>query len=143
MAEYLSPGVYVEEFDSGGQPLEGASTSTGGFIGLAQRGAIAGLPELVTGINDFNRIFGSYLSENAFGEFRFLAYGVEQFFMNGGSRCYVMRVAPSDAKAADNAAVASPLGITAKNPGSWGNQIRVVILPSSKAKTQIYESCWR
>ncbi|MDB5053998.1 MAG: hypothetical protein JWM44_2048 [Bacilli bacterium] len=139
MAEYLSPGVYVEEFDSGGQPLEGASTSTGGFIGLAQRGAVAGLPELVTGVNDFQRIFGSYLSENAFGEYRFLAYGVEQFFMNGGSRCYVMRVAPSDAKAADNSAVANPLGITAKNPGAWGNQIRVVVLPSSKAKTQIYE----
>ena len=31
---------------------------------------------------------------------RFLPYAVEQFFANGGSRCYVMRVAPEDAKAA-------------------------------------------
>ena len=72
MAEYLSPGVYVEEFDSGAQPLEGASTSTAGFIGLAQRGELKDVPQLVTGVADFRRIFGSYLSENAFGEYRFL-----------------------------------------------------------------------
>lgn len=28
MAEYLSPGVYVEEFDSGSKPMEGVGTST-------------------------------------------------------------------------------------------------------------------
>ena len=36
MAEYLSPGVYVEEFDSGSKPMEGVGTSTAGFIGLAE-----------------------------------------------------------------------------------------------------------
>ncbi len=144
MAEYLSPGVYVEEFDSGAQPLEGASTSTAGFIGLAQRGAVEGIPELVTGVADFQRIFGSYLSENGFGQYRYLSYAVDQFFTNGGSRCYVMRVAPSDAKPAQNYTDATKdttvLNISAKNPGSWGNQIRVIFLPSSKAKTQIYEA---
>lgn len=143
MAEYLSPGVYVEEFDSGGQPLEGASTSTAGFIGLAQRGAIEGLPELITSFADFRRIFGSYLSDNEFGEYRFLAYAVEQFFMNGGSRCYVMRVAPANAKVASNVseeeAESAMLRITAKNPGSWGNMIRIILEPASKAKTQIYD----
>ncbi|SFS59805.1 phage tail sheath family protein [Paenibacillus sp. BC26] len=140
MAEYLSPGVYVEEFESGAQPLEGASTSTAGFIGLAQRGAVEGLPQLVTSIAEFQRVFGSYLSENAFGSYRFLAYAVDQFFTNGGSRCYVMRVAPSDAKPASNTTPESAvLAFTAKNPGAWGNQIRVGIVPSSKAKTQIYE----
>lgn len=143
MAEYLSPGVYVEEFDSGAAPLEGASTSTAGFIGLAQRGEIEGLPQLVTSVADFHRIFGGYLSENAFGEYRFLAYAVEHFFLNGGSRAYVMRVAPSDALPAHNEAAsnaeASVLRITAKNPGAWGNQIRIAVVPSSKAKTQIYE----
>ncbi|MGZ4122207.1 MAG: phage tail sheath family protein [Tumebacillaceae bacterium] len=143
MAEYLSPGVYVEEFDSGAVPLEGASTSTAGFIGLAQRGETAGLPELITGVADFRRIFGSYLSENAFGEYRFLAYSVEHFFLNGGSRCYVMRVAPSDAKLASNVTDENKdtvaLGVSAKNVGEWGNQVRVVLAPSSKAKTQIKE----
>jgi phage tail sheath protein FI len=143
MAEYLSPGVYVEEFDSGAQPLEGASTSTAGFIGLAQRGEIEGVPLLITSVADFHRNFGSYLSENAFGDYRFLSYGVEHFFLNGGSRCYVMRVAPSDAKLASNQnednVEAKVLNITSKNPGAWGNQIRIVIVPSSKAKTQIFD----
>ncbi|MEW9700889.1 phage tail sheath family protein [Paenibacillus sp. SI8] len=143
MADYLSPGVYVEEFDSGAQPLEGASTSTAGFIGLAQRGEIQGIPQLVTSVADFHRLFGSYLSENEFGDYRFLSYAVEHFYLNGGSRCYVMRVAPSDAKPATNQGEGNKesaiLSISSKNPGTWGNQVRIVIVPSSKAKTQIYE----
>ncbi|WP_028611987.1 phage tail sheath family protein [Paenibacillus harenae] len=141
MAEYLSPGVYVEEFESGAKPLEGVSTSTAGFIGLAARGPVAGLPQLITSPADFSRVFGSYLSENAFGSYRYLAYAVNQFFTNGGSRCYIMRVAPSDAKIASNEArEEAVLSIQAKNPGAWGNQIRVVATPASKAKTPIYEA---
>ncbi|WP_214628603.1 phage tail sheath subtilisin-like domain-containing protein [Paenibacillus agaridevorans] len=137
MAEYLSPGVYVEEFESGAKPLEGVSTSTAGFIGLAARGPVSGLPLLITSPADFARAFGSYLSESAFGTYRYLAYAVNQFFMNGGSRCYVMRVAPEDAKSASGGG--EVLSVTAKNPGAWGNQIRLSFVPASKAKTQIYE----
>ncbi len=137
MAEYLSPGVYVEEFDSAGQPLAGVSTSTAGFIGVAERGPVEGLPVLVTSMNDFKRNYGGYLSDNQFGVYRYLAYAVDQFFVNGGSRAYIMRVAPSDA------AVASSKGdfftATAKNPGAWGNAVELFAEPSSKAKTQIYE----
>ena len=142
MAEYLSPGVYVEEFDSGSKPMEGVGTSTAGFIGLAERGPVEGLPQLVTNFSDFKRKYGGYLSENEYGEYRFMAYAVEHFFINGGSRCYISRVAPSDAKCAaaqipssDNAV----LVLTAKNPGMWGNNIRAVISPASKAKTQVLE----
>ncbi|MCM1157430.1 MAG: phage tail sheath subtilisin-like domain-containing protein [Bacteroidales bacterium] len=142
MAEYLSPGVYVEEFDSGSKPMEGVGTSTAGFIGLAQRGMTVGIPQLVTNFADFKRKYGGYLSENEFGDYRFLAYAVENFFVNGGSRCFVMRVAPEDAKEAagylpkEDGAV---LKITAKNPGEWGNQLQVKVSPASKAKTQVLE----
>ncbi|QJD84392.1 phage tail sheath family protein [Cohnella herbarum] len=140
MAEYLSPGVYVEEFESGSKPLDGVSTSTAGFIGLAQRGAVEGLPLLITSPADFQRNYGSYLSESAFGSYRYLAYAVDQFFTNGGSRCYVMRVAPSDAQLATNlGSVSEKLSITTKNPGAWGNLVKVVLTDASKAKTQIYE----
>jgi len=142
MAEYLSPGVYVEEFESGGTPMEGVSTSTAGFVGLAERGPVEGLPQLVTNFADFKRTYGGYLSESEFGEYRFLAYAVEHFFINGGSRCFVARVAPGDAKrsvgcvpSGENAA----LKISAKNPGLWGDSVRAVISPASKAKTQILE----
>ncbi len=138
MAEYFSPGVYVEEFDSGTQSLSGVSTSTAGFIGLAQRGPIEGSPVLIKSLANFRRTFGSYLSATTFGSYRFLAYAVEQFFLNGGSTCYVMRVAPSDAVAASNSN-SSALSVIAKNPGGWGNDVRVLITPASKAKTQILE----
>lgn len=142
MPEYLSPGVYVEEFESGARPMEGVSTSTAGFIGLAEKGAVEGLPELVTNAADFQRKFGSYLSQNEFGDYRYLAYAVEHFFINGGGRCYVMRVAPSDAKVSTNFSEETKdkvvLAISAKNPGLWGDKLRIKIYPSSKAKTQIF-----
>ena len=94
MAEYLSPGVYVEEFESGGKPMEAVGTSTAGFVGLAVRGPVEGVPQLITNFSEFKRTYGGYLSENEFGEYRFLAYAVEHFFVNGGSRCFVARVAP-------------------------------------------------
>ncbi|MBP1932272.1 phage tail sheath family protein [Ammoniphilus resinae] len=137
MAEYLSPGVYVEEFDSAGQPLAGVSTSTAGFIGLAERGPVEGLPVLVTSMNDFKRNYGKYLSENQFGAYRYLAYAVDQFFVNGGSRAYIMRIAPSDAAIASS--VGELFSISAKNPGTWANAVEIYCEPSSKAKTQIYE----
>lgn len=142
MAEYLSPGVYVEEFESGSKPMEGVGTSTAGFIGLAERGAVEGIPQLVTNFGDFKRKYGGYLSENEYGEYRFLAYAVEHFFINGGSRCFVMRVAAGDAKCAVGYAPSKEeaiIKITAKNPGKWGDNIRLVITPSSKAKTQVLE----
>lgn len=142
MAEYLSPGVYVEEFDSGPKPMEGVGTSTAGFIGMAERGPVEGLPQLVTNFSDFRRIYGGYLPANEYGDYRFLAYAVEHFFINGGSRCFVMRVAPGDAACAKGAVLfqdAPRLTMKAKNPGLWGNSIRILITPASKAKTQILE----
>lgn len=142
MAEYLSPGVYVEEFESGSKPMEGVSTSTAGFIGLAEKGPVEGVPQLVTNFGDFRRIYGSYLSENEYGNYRFLAYAVEHYFLNGGSRCFVTRVAPQDAACAVAQAPAGAeavIQLSAKNPGMWGNNIRVTLAPASKAKTQVLE----
>lgn len=137
MAEYLSPGVYVEEFESGLQAMEGVSTSTAGFIGMAQKGVVAGTPEYITGFVEFKRKFGDFLPESTHGANRYLAYAVEQFFANGGARCYVMRVAPADAKAAS--AVMSSVVVNAKSPGKWGNDIKIIITATSKCKTQIVD----
>lgn len=132
----------MEEFETGGKPMEGVGTSTAGFIGLAERGPVEGVPQLVTNFADFKRNYGGYLSENEFGEYRFLAYAVEHFFINGGSRCFVSRVAPQDAKCAEGYAPAKQGAVVrfaAKNPGVWGDDIRIVVTPASKAKTQILE----
>ncbi len=137
MAEYLSPGVYVEELESGSKPMEGVSTSTVGFIGLAEKGPAEGIPQLVTSPADFRRMYGGYLSENEFGDYRFLAYAVDQFFLNGGSRAFIVRVAPSDAQCAKGSS--KVLDISAKNAGAWGDEITILAAPASKAKTQILE----
>src|SRR6478672_3439627 len=91
MPEYLSPGVYVEEIESGPVPIEGVSTSTAGFVGVTQRGPVDGLPVLITTFADFVRTFGGFLPES-FGDSRFLAYAVKGFFDNAGQRVFIKRV---------------------------------------------------
>ena len=135
MAEYLSPGVYVEEYDSGATPMQGVSTSTAGFVGLAERGPVIGQPQLVTSFADYKRMYGGYLSQAAYGSNRFLPYAVEQFFANGGARAYIMRAVPGDAKAGSR--TTGVLKLTAANPGAWAEDLRVVVTPASKAKTQV------
>ena len=123
MAEYLSPGVYVEEVDSGAKPIEGVSTSTAGIVGVAERGPLD-VPILVTSVGDYNRWFGGILDPasvtDAVGSTHcYLPHAIEGFFTNGGKRAYVVRVAPPQAAAAlVNAfwrpldTVANPLGET-------------------------------
>lgn len=137
MAEYLSPGVYVEEYDSGATPMQGVSTSTAGFVGLAERGPVIGQPQLVTSFADYTRMYGGYLSKAGYGDARYLPYAVEQFFMNGGARAYIMRAVPADAKAAS--LTTGVLRVTAANPGAWAEKMRVTVTPSSKAKTQVFK----
>lgn len=143
MAEYLSPGVYVEEFDSGPTPMQGVGTSTAGFVGVAEKGPVVGAPVLVTGPADFARKFGGYLHESEFSSYRFLAHAVNHFFINGGSRAFVMRVAPPDAtvaKAKHSKGKSGVLEIEAKNAGSWGNSVTVTFSSSFDSKSQILEN---
>ncbi len=142
MAEYLSPGVYVEEFDSGPTPMQGVGTGTGGFIGVAEKGPSIGAPVFVTGPADFTRKFGGYLHGTEFGDYRFLAHAVNHFFANGGSKAFVMRVVPPDATIAKAKCLEGKEGtieISARNEGSWGNSVTVSFEASSSSKTQILE----
>ena len=103
MPEYLSPGVYVEEIDTGNKPIEGVSTSTAGIEGLAERGPL-NVPILVTGYGEYVRWFGGYLNieefTNATGAHCYLPHAVEGFFTNGGKRAFITRVAGEGAVAA-------------------------------------------
>lgn len=135
MAEYLAPGVYVEEFDSGVKAMEGVGTSTAGFVGLAEKGPVTGRPVLLTSFAEYQRRFGGYLSELEYGPYRFLPNAVEQFFTNGGSTCYVMRVAPEDAATAKSAD--GPVTLTARDPGAWANTMQVFFTRAVRARTQV------
>lgn len=97
MPEYLAPGVYVEETSFRAKSIEGVGTSTTAFIGPTRRGPLGGVPELVTSLPDFERIYGS-LENLALGDvsdaarrLNFVAHAARAYFDNGGSRLYVVR----------------------------------------------------
>ncbi|MEJ7598216.1 MAG: phage tail sheath C-terminal domain-containing protein [Kofleriaceae bacterium] len=105
MSQYLSPGVYVEEADTGNKPIEGVSTSTAGVVGVTERGP-ANVPTLVTSFGDYRRMFGGYLEIDDFTdpggrEHCYLPHAVEGLFVNGGKRLYVTRVTADEATRAD------------------------------------------
>jgi phage tail sheath protein FI len=128
MPEYLSPGVYVEEVSSGIKPIEGVGTSTGAFIGVAERGPV-GTPRLITNWTQFTDTFGGFVQEG------YLAYSVYQFFNEGGTRCYVIRAAKGSAttlKRSETAALGS-LTVRANSPGSWGDRLGVTIADETPA----------
>ena len=136
MADYLAPGVYVEEFASGVQGMAGVSTSVAGFIGMAERGSTKGKHVLVTSAGDFQRKFGGHLKQSEYGINSYMPYAVDAFFANGGSTAYVMRV---EAEEAQSAKTADDLKIkfTAASSGKWGNTISVSLSESFNFKTNI------
>ena len=52
MPKYLSPGVYVEEVESGSRPIEGVGTAVAAFVGLAETGPF-NTPTLVSNWTQF------------------------------------------------------------------------------------------
>jgi uncharacterized protein len=91
MPEYLAPGVYVEEIDTGSKPIEGVSTSTAGMIGVTERGPV-NVPILLTSLGDYTRWFGERLSFTDFPNHCYTPLAVEGFFTNGGKRLYLTRI---------------------------------------------------
>lgn len=94
MPEYLSPGVYIEEVNTGPRPIEGVGTAMAAFIGFAPAGPV-NKPVLVTNWSQYVDAFGS-LDEsgrrNPHMAGTFLSHAVYGYFTNGGGRCYVTRV---------------------------------------------------
>lgn len=60
------------------KPIEGVTTSIAGFLGQTERGPT--IPILVTGLEEYTRIYGGYTDNS------YLAYAVAGFFKNGGKR---------------------------------------------------------
>jgi phage tail sheath protein FI len=140
MAQYLAPGVYIEEI-AGPQPIEGVGTATGAFVGVAERGPL-GKAVLVTNWTQYVETFGGFIANG------YLPFAVRAFFDEGGSRCYVVRtchyatltdpttVAATAAKVdlQDRASPArNTLRVDALSAGSWGDHLAVLIEDSTSA----------
>ncbi|MET8612965.1 phage tail sheath family protein [Streptomyces misionensis] len=88
MPTYLTPGVYVEEVQSGARPIEGVGTAVAAFVGFAQTGPFHE-PTLVTNWDQYTQLFGG------FTEGAYLPHAVYGYFANGGGAAYVVRVGGS------------------------------------------------
>lgn len=126
MAQPTYPGVYLEETASGVRPIQAAGTSTAAFIGEAERGLVNTAVK-VRNITEYTKHYGGFLDE------KYLTHAVNQYFRNGGSQCYVVRVTgEKSANAKLNLKDRSDgesliLSLQAISPGGWGNQLRVRI----------------
>ena len=135
MPTYLSPGVYVEEVDSGARPIEGVGTAVAAFVGAAERGP-ANEPTLVTNWSQFTQVFGDFM------EGSYLAHAVYGYFMNGGGSCYVVRVGANGSEPTARAELAAgadgKLGayrIAALEPGAVGNDLSVEVADGGDGAT--------
>ncbi|HUJ58091.1 MAG TPA: phage tail sheath C-terminal domain-containing protein [Kofleriaceae bacterium] len=140
-ADPRAPGIY-QSFDTiAPPPLSIANTRITGFVGLTQKGPM-NEPTRLQQWDEFVEVFGgasdSYTAASVYG-----------FFRNGGTDCWVVRVAhcapAGELPGLDHASCAEhvqvddwnkpSLKIRALNEGSWGNTIwfRCVHAPGAQA----------
>jgi uncharacterized protein len=94
---YLTPGVYRQPQPAENSDIRLVRTDVAGFVGFAERGPLprpgASVEELrraavrLTSWQQFLTTFGGFMP------YSYLAYAVRGFFDNGGTTCYVVRVA--------------------------------------------------
>jgi uncharacterized protein len=132
MPTYLSPGVYVEELDTGSRPIEGVGTAVAAFVGLAEKGPF-NTPTLVTNWSQFVSIFGEFVEDT------YLALSVFGYFQNGGGAAFIVRIGSGGTEQAAIAELStggeSPLSaykLTALQSGSVGNDIQVTVSDSEE-----------
>lgn len=122
------PGVYVEELPSSTRTVSSVTTSVTAFVGHTRRGPL-NEPVRVNGFAEFERRFGGLSAQSP------LAYAVHQFFGNGGSVAVIVRVAKAGSGKAACVVLESTEGhsesrtleVHAKEPGAWGNGLRVAV----------------
>jgi phage tail sheath protein FI len=103
MPQYLSPGVYMEEVQSGARPIEGVGTAVAAFVGFAEQGPFH-QPTLVANWNQYVQSFGG------FTDGAYLPHAVYGYFANGGGAAYVVRIGGTARDAEPAAGEPVPLG---------------------------------
>jgi phage tail sheath protein FI len=109
---YTYPGVYIQELPSPVHSIAAAATSIAAFVGYTPFG-IDNRAEPISSFADFERQFGGLASNSE------LSYAVQQFYQNGGSLAYVVRVPMHGATPAS--VTFGGLTFTALSSGAWAN----------------------
>ena len=136
MPEYLAPGVYVEEVSYRAKSIEGVSTTTTGFVGPSRYGPVDLPLDVVTGLGEFERVYGDRQQMQFSGSsptHNYMWHAVRAFFEEGGKRLYLARIFKElDAASGPlrkngkgaaqiTGAGGSVLNIEARFPGAAGN----------------------
>lgn len=123
MVQLSYPGVYVVEVPSGVHTITGVATSIAAFLGRTSKGPMDKAVRCLS-LADFNRTFGAPVPDSD------LAHAVRLFFANGGTDCYIVRLA-SGAQVAritlQSLAQQNMLVVSAKSAGIWGNGLRLEV----------------
>ena len=117
------PGVYIQEIPSGVHTITGVSTSIAAFIGRASKGKMNKATRILS-LADYVRNFGAPHPMSD------LANSVKLFFANGGTDCYVIRIANGGAAASATLRTlggAAALVVTATAEGLWGDTVRLEV----------------
>jgi len=115
-ANLTFPGVYIEEIPSGVRTITGVATSITLFIGWAPRGRVDRAVRIAS-FTDYERTFGGFDARTRLG------HVVRQFYDNGGSDAYIVRLVGAGATTSN--AVIGDLTITASSQGLWGDDYAV------------------
>ena len=139
------PGVYIEEIPSGVRTITGVSTSVTAFVGFTPKGTVNKALKIYN-FGEFEREFGELSNDNELG------YAVRQFFFNGGSEAWIVRVASGAVKASVDLKKGTGTGpddtgvlkARARSEGSWGNYLKMDVdyettNPDSTFNLTIYE----
>lgn len=131
MANYQTPGVYVEEVESGSKPIEAGATNIVGFLGIAEKGPV-NEAVLVTNWTQYTKFFGGMHCGG------WLGHAVYQFFQNGGTKCYINNLAePVKAKQAGEPAGEGKKGEGEKKVSEAEPAVKEIKNPENIAKLVI------
>ena len=123
MVQVSYPGVYVQERSSGVRTITGVSTSIAVFFGRTSKGPI-NKPVRCLSRSDVTRTFGDAHPQSELGA------SLTQFYANGGTDCYVVRLVSASAVAAKvtlQTAGTTQIDVTAKSAGTWGSGLRLEV----------------
>ncbi|MGP0053786.1 MAG: phage tail sheath family protein [Solirubrobacteraceae bacterium] len=109
---YTYPGVYIQEPVSPVHTIVGVATSIAAFVGYTAQG-IDNRAQMVESWGDYERLYGGLAPHSE------LSYAVQQFFQNGGTQAYVVRV-PMDQNVAAEVTF-DELTFTALSSGKGAN----------------------
>lgn len=95
MAEYLAPGVYVEETAFAPKAITGVETDTAAFVGPARYGPVVQTPPVIASLTEFERRYGDgrdlvFLPGPIHPNYTW--YSVRAFFEEGGRHLHIARI---------------------------------------------------